>query len=111
MSMFMSMSPSRTLGEPVRVARDSRRPRQQRTEPDQVVGRGGEGDDPIHEESAAVPQLAQAADRFHPAKDLLDQFPFSLADGVALMAGGTAHHPPAPHPLRPLPRYAQCPPP
>jgi hypothetical protein len=30
--------------------------------------------------------LAQAADGLHPAEDLLDQFPFLLADRIARMA-------------------------
>jgi len=32
-----------------------------------------------------MPQFAEQADRFHPAKDLLNQFPFLLAHGVAGM--------------------------
>ena len=42
-----------------------------------------EGDDPIHEFAAPMPQLSQAAHGFHPAEDLLDQFAFLLADGIA----------------------------
>ena len=40
--------------------------------------------------TAAVPQLAQPADGFHPAKDLLDQLPFLLTDGVAGVTGRPA---------------------
>ena len=51
--------------------------------PDQVVGRRGEGEDPIDERTAAMVELAQHADRLHPAEDLLHELPLPLADGVA----------------------------
>ena len=63
---------------------------QQCSQADQVVGRRGEGHDPIDELAAAVPQLAQPADGLHPAEDLLDQFPFPLADRIARVPGGAA---------------------
>ena len=64
----------------------SRGPRQQCSQADQVVRRGGEGHDPIDQLSTAVPQLAQAADRFHPAEDLFDELPFLLTDRVPRLA-------------------------
>src|SRR5207302_8162869 len=68
-------SPRRTRP---RVVPCSRRPRQQRSQADQVVRRGGEGHDPIDQCTAAVSQLAQPADRLHPAEDLLNQLSFPL---------------------------------
>src|ERR1700732_2963389 len=62
------------------------RPRQELTDADHVVRRRGERHDPIHQLAAAMPQFPQAADRFHPAKDLLDQFSLALAD--CLTVGG-----------------------
>src|SRR6266540_4863675 len=59
------------------------RPRQERAQADQVVRRGREGDDPIHEFPAAMAQLAEAADGFHPAKHLFHQLAFPLTDGIA----------------------------
>src|SRR6266850_5693399 len=70
------------------VMRGSRGPREQGAQADQVVRRGGEGDDPIDEFATAMPELAQTADGLQPAKDLLDQFPFLLADRVAGMPRG-----------------------
>ena len=43
----------------------------------------GEGHDPIHPLAAAMPQLPQPADRFHPSKHLFDQLPCSLTDLIA----------------------------
>src|SRR6266481_2323316 len=65
------------------VARLSRGSREEGAQTDHVVCRRGEGHDPIDAFTAAMPELAQPADRLHPAKDLLDQFPLSLADGIA----------------------------
>src|SRR6185369_13144649 len=50
---------------------------------------------PVHAASAAVAELAQAADRFHPAKDFFDALPRALADCVPGMAGGSAIERPA----------------
>ena len=58
--------------------------------PDQVVRRRGEGKDPVDESAAAMAELAEQADRFHPAEGLLDQFPLPLAHGVAGVTQGTA---------------------
>ena len=63
----------------------SRRSCEQCAQPDQIVGGRGEGDDPVDQFAAAVSELPQAADGFHPTEDLLDQFPLPLADGVARM--------------------------
>ena len=46
---------------------------QQTPHADDVVRRRSEGEDPGHEWSAAVAQLPEAADRFHPAEALLDE--------------------------------------
>ncbi len=52
-------------------------------EPDEVVGRGDEEEVPLDAIAAAMPQLAQAADRLHPAEDLFDPFADALTHGVA----------------------------
>ena len=57
---------------------------------DQVIGRGGEGELPIHEGDAAMPELAQAPDGLHPSKDLFHEFPFPLTDVIARMPRGPA---------------------
>ena len=54
-------------------------------QPDQVIRRGGEGELPIHEGDAAMPELAQAADGLHPPEDLLHELPFPLTDVIARM--------------------------
>src|SRR5437899_8884388 len=54
--------------------------------PYQVVGRRREQTLPVHPTSAAVAELAQPADRLHPAEDLFNPFPRALADRVARMA-------------------------
>src|SRR3990170_4006199 len=68
----------------------SRGPRHQGAQADQVISSRRERDDPIDARPAAMAQLAQAADGFHPAEDLLDQFPFPLADGIPPVARGAA---------------------
>ena len=60
-------------------------PRQQCAQPDQVVGRRGEGHDPIDQLAPPMAELAESADGLHPAEDLLDQFPFALTDGISRM--------------------------
>ena len=40
--------------------------------PHQVVGRRGEEELPVHQASAAVAELAQAANRLHPAEHFFD---------------------------------------
>ena len=60
----------------------SRRGRQQCPHADQVVGRRAERHDPVDPGAAAMPQLPQPADGFHPAEDLFDQFPFPLTNGI-----------------------------
>src|SRR6185436_8273332 len=54
--------------------------------PDQVVHRGGEGEDPADQFHPAMVQLAKPADRLAPAEAFLDQFPLSLTHRVARMA-------------------------
>src|SRR5262245_64858951 len=63
---------------------------QQRSQPNQVVGGGGERHVPVREGAAAMAQLAETADCLHPAKDLLDEVPAALADAIALVARRTA---------------------
>ena len=57
--------------------------------PDQVVCGRGEGKDPVDEAAAAMAELAEQADGFHPPEGLLDQFSFPLAHGIAGVAQGT----------------------
>ena len=69
--------------------RSTLRPRQERAQTDQIIGRRGKGDDPVHEFSTAVTQFAQATHGLHPAKHLLDELAFPLADGVPRMSRGS----------------------
>src|SRR3972149_4671144 len=55
---------------------------------DQVVGSGGEREEPIDQRAAAMAGLAQAAHGLDPAEALLDALALDLADGVAGMARG-----------------------
>src|SRR5258708_15859579 len=52
----------------------------------QVGRRGAERKNPVDESAAAVPELAERTDGFHPAEGLLNQFPPALAEGVARVA-------------------------
>ena len=65
--------------------RRSGTPRLQIPQPDQVIGGGGEGELPIHQGDAAMPELAQAADGLHPAEDLFHEFSFPLTHVIARM--------------------------
>src|ERR1700722_19860932 len=49
----------------------------------QIVGRAGEGEDPVHLANSPVPQLAHQRNRLQPAEAFFDSLPLSLADGVA----------------------------
>src|SRR5215475_11857749 len=69
--------------------RASRR-RLERPHPDQVVGRRCEQKLPVDAGAAAMTELAQPADRFHPTEDFFDAFSRHLADRVAGMARGPA---------------------
>ena len=80
-SMYASRCPQ-IGGAPARVHADRASSVRRRTK---LRGRR-EGDDPIHEFAAPMPQLSQAAHAFHPAEDLLDQFAFLLADAIARVA-------------------------
>src|SRR6185369_11353454 len=66
----------------------SGRLRQQGAHADQVVRRGGEDEVPVDPPTAAMAQLPEQADRFHPTKALLDEFALALTDRVAGMARG-----------------------
>ena len=65
--------------------RRSGTPRLQIPQPDQVIGGGGEGELPIHQGDAAMPELAQAADGLHPAEDLFHEFSCPLTHVIARM--------------------------
>src|SRR5882672_12385802 len=52
---------------------------------DQVISCGREDEDPVDAFAAAVPQLAQQADRLQPTEDLFDPFALPLADLVTRM--------------------------
>ena len=68
--------------------RRSGTPRLQIPQPDQGIGGGGEGELPIHQGDAAMPELAQAADGLHPAEDLFHEFSFPLTHVIARMPRG-----------------------
>jgi ferredoxin len=68
--------------------RRSRRPCEQCAQADHVVGRCRKCDDPIDACPAAMPKLAQPANRFQPAEDLLDQLALLLADCITGMTRG-----------------------
>jgi hypothetical protein len=57
----------------------------ERAHPHQVVGRHGEQKLPVHPPSTAAMQLAQPADRFHPAEGSRYPLAGALADRVARM--------------------------
>ena len=48
----------------------------------QIVGRAGEGEDPIHLAHATMANLAHQGNRLQPAEALFDALPLLLADGV-----------------------------
>src|SRR5437870_653264 len=83
MDVFIAMIPivsspssSRVLGHQV-------------TPPHKVVRRRAEGEDPINEPSAAVPQLAEQRDGLQPTKRLLNEFPLAMTDAIADVSGRT----------------------
>src|SRR4051812_37594314 len=61
---------------------------EQSAHPHDVVRRRGEGEDPVDERSAAMPELPEAPDRLHPPEALLDELPLLLTDGVPRVARG-----------------------
>ena len=63
--------------------RRSGTPRLQIPQPDQGIGGGGEGELPIHQGDAAMPELAQAADGLHPVLG-----PFAVDQAACLRATG-----------------------
>src|ERR1700757_2587286 len=68
---------------------DSSRRGQQLWDANEIVGCGGEHEEPLDQAATAMPRLAQAADRLDPPERLLDQLAFDGADPIAGMAGGT----------------------
>ena len=77
-----------TRGPATPAAGGSGTPRLQIPQPDQGIGGGGEGELPIHQGDAAMPELAQAADGLHPAEDLFHEFSFPLTHVIARMPRG-----------------------
>src|SRR5271167_2532900 len=66
----------------------SRHRRRQIADAYEVVGRHREGEDPLHDRPAPMPQLAQQRHRLEPAEDLLDPLALHLTDRVARVARG-----------------------
>src|SRR6266705_1038177 len=64
--------------------------RHQITPAHQVVRGGAEGEDPIDESSATVPQLAEQRDGLQPAKRLLNELPLAMTDAIADVSGRTS---------------------
>src|ERR1700736_3943267 len=56
----------------------------------EIVGRGGEDEEPFDEATPAMTRLAQRCHRLHPAEGLLDALAFDLADGIARVTGRAA---------------------
>src|SRR3974390_2970588 len=76
-------------GSFLRLQTDSSRRGQQLWDANEVVGCGGEHEEPLDQAATAMPRLAQASDRLDPPERLLDQLAFDGADPIAGMAGGT----------------------
>src|ERR1051325_926617 len=64
--------------------------RRQGSDPDQVVSRSRELEDPTHQLQASVPRLTQQPDRLPPAEDLFDSFAVLLTNSIARMTGRAA---------------------
>src|SRR5688572_18441785 len=60
--------------------------RHERPQSHDVIRRSGEGEDPIDQCSAAMAQLPEEADRFHPAERFLDTLPAPLTVRIATRA-------------------------
>src|SRR5574338_556445 len=56
--------------------------------PHQVIDRRGDGKEPADSPHAPEFDFAEQADRFQPAEDLFDSFPFLLTDRVAEVPRG-----------------------
>ena len=54
----------------------------------EIVGGGGQHEEPFHQLAAAVPGLAQATDRLHPAERFLDALALDRADAIARVTRG-----------------------
>src|SRR4051812_37949463 len=52
----------------------------------EVVRGGAEGEDPIDEPAAAVPQLPEQRHGLQPAKRLLNEFPLAMTNAIARMS-------------------------
>src|SRR5581483_4788743 len=62
--------------------------RRQVSQAHQIVGRAGQGEDPVHFADTAMPNLAHQGNRLQPAEALFDPFPLPLAKGVTSMPRG-----------------------
>src|SRR5215470_8637987 len=56
----------------------------------QIVGRAGEGEDPIHLADSTMPQLAHQRNRLQPPEAFFDSLPLSLAHGIARVPRGAS---------------------
>ena len=56
----------------------------------QIVGRAGEGEDPIHSAHPTMANLAHERDRLQPPEALFDTLPLSLAHRIARVPRGAA---------------------
>src|SRR6266567_7301516 len=74
--------PERLLAVSRRFSRDFG----QVSDPYQVVGGGGELEDPTHQGQPAVPGLTQQPDRLQPAKDFFHSFALTLTNLITRMA-------------------------
>ena len=54
----------------------------------QIVGRAGEGKNPVHLAHSAMPNLAHQRNRFQPSEALFNALPFSLTDGITCVPRG-----------------------
>jgi len=66
----------------------SSRCRQKLRDANEILGGGGEHEEPLDQAAAAMAGLAQAADRLHPAETFFDTFALDGAEAIAAMPGG-----------------------
>src|SRR3954447_18135695 len=78
--------PGRSRAARVGAKDASRAGRQQAAESHNVVRGSTEGEDPVHQSAATMPQFAKPADGLDPSKGLLDELALALTDGIARMA-------------------------
>src|SRR5438270_6440520 len=66
---------------------DSSRCGQNLRDANKIVGSGGQHEEPFDQVTAAMPRLAQAADRLHPPERLFDPLALDRTDAVAGVTG------------------------